>query len=182
MVYKNIPNILSAVRILLSPIIFLLIIQNTPSFLFFALLIFILGGITDALDGYIARKFNLISSLGKFLDPLSDKLFVLSAFVSLYVINDSIHLWMIGIIVFRDVFVTIIRVYSHNNDIFFKTSYLAKAKTFFQMFSVILIIIISLINVSFNVDMIFYVSMACAILTLLSGLDYLKAFLKVKNG
>ena len=74
-----------------------------------ALIIFIVASITDAYDGYYARKYNEITTEGKFLDPLADKILVSSAFIS-FALLGIIDFWMVGIIIFRDLFVTGLRM------------------------------------------------------------------------
>ena len=87
---KNIPNLLSLVRLLLVPVfVFLFLDGKTTA----AAIVFILSGFTDVLDGYIARKYDCISNLGKVLDPLADKLTQMSAFICLY-ITELVPLWM----------------------------------------------------------------------------------------
>ena len=87
---KNIPNILSLIRLLLVPVFVLLFFAEKT---FAAAAVFVISGITDVLDGFIARKFGFISNLGKVLDPLADKLTQMSAFVCLYIAK-LIPLWM----------------------------------------------------------------------------------------
>ena len=87
---NNIPNILSVIRILLVPVFVWLYLKGHE---LFAIGVFITAGITDVVDGYIARKYNCISDLGKLLDPLADKLLQLSAFLCLYHSN-LVPLWM----------------------------------------------------------------------------------------
>lgn len=87
---KNIPNILSLIRLLLVPVFVLLFLGGKTTA---AAIVFIISGITDVLDGYIARKYNFISNVGKVLDPLADKFTQFSAFICLY-ITDLVPLWM----------------------------------------------------------------------------------------
>ena len=87
---KDIPNVLSVIRILLVPVFVYLFLTDKVTA---AVVVFIISGITDILDGYIARKYNFISNLGKILDPFADKLMQFSAFVCLY-ISHLVPLWM----------------------------------------------------------------------------------------
>ena len=108
-----------------------------------ALVVFVIAAITDAYDGHLARKHNQITPEGKFLDPLADKILVLSAFISFAFIN-IIDFWMVGIIIFRDLFVTGLRLIMSSSGFEFVTTKLSKFKTAFQL----TIIIITLIFIS----------------------------------
>ena len=108
-----------------------------------ALVVFVIAAITDAYDGHLARNHNQITPEGKFLDPLADKILVLSAFISFAFIN-IIDFWMVGIIIFRDLFVTGLRLIMSSSGFEFVTTKLSKFKTAFQL----TIIIITLIFIS----------------------------------
>ncbi len=97
-----------------------------------ALIIFIIASITDAYDGYYARKYNQITPEGKFLDPLADKILVSSAFIS-FALMGIIEFWMVGLIIFRDLFVTGLRMAMERRGLIMVTSNIAKAKTAAQM-------------------------------------------------
>jgi len=99
------PNILTIGRILLTPLFILCLFYEAPWSKVSALGIFIFASVTDAFDGHIARKRNLVTKTGEFLDPLADKILVVSAFLS-FALLDKIPFWMVGLIVFRDLFVT----------------------------------------------------------------------------
>jgi len=107
---------------------------------FWALVIFVIASITDAYDGYFARKYDLVTPEGKFLDPLADKILVLSAFISFAYIG-IIDYWMVALIIFRDAIVTGLRIALEKNGLEMVTSVLAKVKTTVQ----IIVIILSLI-------------------------------------
>jgi len=106
-----------------------------------ALIVFIVASITDAYDGYYARKYNEITSEGKFLDPLADKILVSSAFIS-FALLGIIDFWMVGIIIFRDLFVTGLRMAMEQNGKTMVTSIIAKSKTSAQMIIITIILII----------------------------------------
>ena len=148
----NIPNILSLARIILTPLfIILLLVADFKMAKVFALLVFAIAAITDAYDGYLARKYNQITPEGKFLDPLADKILVLSAFISFAYIN-IIDFWMVGIIIFRDLFVTGLRFILSSRGFEFVTSKLSKYKTAFQLTIIILtLIFISIEGLDINV-------------------------------
>ena len=106
-----------------------------------ALIVFIVASITDAYDGYYARKYNEITNEGKFLDPLADKILVSSAFIS-FALLGIIDYWMVGIIIFRDLFVTGLRMAMEQNGKTMVTSIIAKFKTSAQMIIITFILII----------------------------------------
>ena len=116
-----------------------------------ALVVFVIAAITDAYDGHLARKHNQITPEGKFLDPLADKILVLSAFISFAFIN-IIDFWMVGIIIFRDLFVTGLRFIMSSRGFEFVTSKLSKYKTAFQLTIIILtLIFISIEGLDINI-------------------------------
>ena len=106
-----------------------------------ALFIFLVASITDAYDGYYARKYNEITIEGKFLDPLADKILVSSAFIS-FALLGIIDFWMVGIIIFRDLFVTGLRMAMEQRGKTMVTSLIAKLKTSAQMIIITFILII----------------------------------------
>ena len=105
-----------------------------------ALFVFIIAAITDAYDGHLARKYNQVTPEGKFLDHLADKILVISAFISFAVI-DIIDFWIVGLIIFRDLFVTGLRFAMSSTGFEFVTSKLSKYKTAFQLTIIILTLI-----------------------------------------
>ena len=147
----NTPNILSLIRIILTPLFIILLFNDFKMAKVFALLVFAIAAITDAYDGHLARKYNQITPEGKFLDPLADKILVLSAFISFAYIN-IIDFWMVGIIIFRDLFVTGLRFILSSRGFEFVTSKLSKYKTAFQLTIIILtLIFISIEGLDINV-------------------------------
>ena len=101
--------------------------------------IFIIASITDAFDGYYARKYNQVTPEGKFLDPLADKILVSSAFISFAILGE-IEFWMVGLIIFRDLFVTGLRMIIESKGKSMITSNIAKVKTASQMFIIMFIL------------------------------------------
>ena len=147
----NVPNILSLARIILTPLFIIFLFADFKMAKVFALLVFAIAAITDAYDGYLARKYNQITPEGKFLDPLADKILVLSAFISFAFIN-IIDFWMVGIIIFRDLFVTGLRFIMSSRGFEFVTSKLSKYKTAFQLTIIILtLIFISIEGLDINI-------------------------------
>ena len=140
-----IPNILSSIRIFLVPIFLFFFFSESSNSKFISLIIFILASLTDFFDGLIARRFNLITKLGKFLDPLADKILTLSVFYS-FLILDIISYWMFLLIISRDVIVTIIRIFFNRYNLTFVTSNVAKIKTTIQIISIIYVLSIMSYN------------------------------------
>ncbi len=136
----NLPNKLTMFRVILIPffIIFLLV-PITPYDKWIALAIFIIASLTDLLDGKIARKYNLITNFGKFMDPLADKLLVCSALICLIELN-KIPSWMVIIIIAREFIISGFRLVAADNGVVIAASYWGKFKTTFQMIAVCLLI------------------------------------------
>jgi len=136
----NLPNKLTMFRVLLIPffIVFLLV-PITPYDKWIALGIFIIASLTDLLDGKIARKYNLVTNFGKFMDPLADKLLVCSALICLIELN-KIPSWMVIIIIAREFIISGFRLVASDNGVVIAASYFGKFKTTFQMIAVCLMI------------------------------------------
>ena len=134
-----------------------------------ALAIFIIASLTDALDGYLARRDNLITDFGKFMDPLADKLLVCSALICLVEL-DKIPCWVVIIIIAREFIISGFRLIAADNGVVIAASYWGKFKTVSQMVMIILLIA-DLGGVFYTIGQIFiYLSMA---LTVISLIDYL---------
>ena len=128
----NWPNLLTFFRILLTPLFLYFLFGNQPYFEIFALLIFIIASVTDIYDGYIARKYASVTKLGKFLDPLADKILMSAAFIS-FVILDLVPLWMVILVILRDFIVTGIRILMNSRHLTMETRKSAKTKTGVQV-------------------------------------------------
>ena len=126
------PNQLTILRIILTPVFLFFFLSGNPLFKIISLGIFIVAALTDWYDGWLARKFNYITNWGKFWDPMADKILTSSAFIG-FVILGIIPLWMVIIIILRDLVITTLRAYADYKDFSFPTSYYAKWKTFIQM-------------------------------------------------
>lgn len=139
MVALNLPNIVSLVRVAISPVFLVFLVSGIEWQVQLALLLFAIGAFTDYLDGFLARRMKLTSSLGKFLDPLADKVLTLSAFLAFYIM-DIIPMWALMIFVIRDIVTTVMRVMADGRKYDMRTSGNAKVKTFFQMGFIIFIL------------------------------------------
>jgi len=136
----TIANGLSLLRILLTPLFLFFVFTKGPLFEILALIIFVLASVTDAYDGYYARKFSSITRLGKFLDPLADKILMSAAFFS-FVILKLVPLWMVVLIIMRDLIVTGIRILMTAQGGTMVTRQSAKIKTGVQIGAVCFILV-----------------------------------------
>ena len=130
----KIPNLLSSLRLLMAPLFLYLFIQEDLLLRGISLVVFAVAAITDAVDGYLARKYEVESEVGIFLDPLADKFLTFAGFVCLPFLDPSqFPWWAISLIVLRDVSITLLRIYTKRKNITLKTRNTAKAKTAIQM-------------------------------------------------
>ena len=153
MTYSWLPNLLTSSRILLVPVFLYCLFADFSHGKLLALFIFLIAAITDAYDGKIARKHNIVTKFGIFFDPLADKFLVLSAFYAFMffpVLSTTIKLWMIILISFRDILVTMLRTIMQYKGLTMITSKLGKLKTILQL-ATIQLILISLILQSYSV-------------------------------
>ena len=184
----NLPNILTLARIAAVPVIIVLLLVESRESCFWAALVFSLAAITDWLDGYLARKWQVVTVLGKFLDPLADKLVVMAALIMLIPL-DRVPAWAVFVILAREMLVTGLRSIASSEGIVIAASDLGKYKTIFQMVSIIGLLLhyryywffgveLNFLYPSFhNVGIFFfYISL---LLTLWSGGDYLFKFFRV---
>ncbi len=178
----TLPNLLTIVRIILIPVfLYFLVFSTTATSRAIALGIFILASVTDFLDGYLARKLKQDSSLGRFLDPLADKFLVIAALGVFLYIDPLIPIWMVLVIVGRDLLITLMRYLAIQKGSELRTTRLAKAKTAFQMTAIILILIIFIVQAikpapegsETTKTWPYYLMLATVIITVLSGARYL---------
>ncbi|MFN4216848.1 MAG: CDP-alcohol phosphatidyltransferase family protein [Brevinematales bacterium] len=136
----TIPNLLTYLRIFLIPFIVAFIFLNTWESLTIAFVLYGLSALTDTFDGLIARKFNQATEWGAYIDPLADKLLVWAVY-GIFCFLPFLHIpWYVVLPIFlRDLFVTWLRIYAKKHGLSFKTSFIAKAKTTFQMVGITLI-------------------------------------------
>ena len=136
----NLPNKLTMFRVILIPFFIVFLLASlTPYDKWIALTIFIIASLTDLLDGKIARKYNLVTNFGKFMDPLADKLLVCSALICLIEL-DKIPSWMVIVIIAREFIISGFRLVASDNGVVIAASYWGKFKTTFQMVAVCLLI------------------------------------------
>jgi len=174
----NIPNTLAFIRLLLAPAMFLFLVNQDasifqgihPSWLnYFAAFIFVVASATDFFDGYIARTFDQITTLGKILDPLADKMLTLAGFLGLMMLG-SASPWAIFLILTRELFITGLRVSAVSQGLDIAASWMGKVKTVAQMFA------IGFLLMQWpGAQLLLWIAVA---LTLYSGYEYVRDFFK----
>ena len=130
--FSTVANILSLFRIVLAPVFYLLIVSEDPLLRQLSLVVFFIAALTDWYDGEIARRSGTVTEMGKFLDPLADKFLTSAAFIAFAVLG-IIPWWMVGVIVGRDLLITLLRGAAERRDLHIVTSKAAQTKTFIQM-------------------------------------------------
>lgn len=166
----NLPNKLTILRVIMIPIfvIFMLVPITGSADKWIALALFIIASLTDLLDGYIARKYHLVTNFGKFMDPLADKLLVCSALICLVELC-KIPSWVVIIIIAREFIISGFRLIASDNGVVIAASYWGKFKTTFQMVMICLMIAdIEPLRLLTNIVM-----WIALILTVVSLVDYL---------
>ncbi|MBR7046658.1 MAG: CDP-diacylglycerol--glycerol-3-phosphate 3-phosphatidyltransferase [Lachnospiraceae bacterium] len=164
----NLPNKLTMLRIIMIPFFVFFLLSEIPGKDIIALVIFCAASLTDLADGKIARKYNLVTDFGKFMDPLADKLLVCSALICLVDLG-RIPSWVVVIIVAREFAISGFRLIAADNGIVIAASYWGKFKTTFQMIMIILMII-NIEKLSILTALMMWVALA---LTIISLCDYI---------
>jgi len=182
----TLPNQLTILRIILTPIFLYLFLSKEPLLIQISLGVFFIAALTDWYDGWLARKFNYITDWGKFWDPLADKILTSTAFLG-FVFVGLLELWMVILIIFRDLIVTLLRIYAESRGYNFVTSYYAKWKTVFQMVFLYYLLLLygglntieiytgneNLFNQLSNKDLIYLIMFVITLITVHSGVTYL---------
>ena len=173
----NLPNKLTIFRIILIPffVFFLLAPYFEGYGNYIAVAIFIVASLTDLLDGKIARKYNMVTNFGKFMDPLADKLLVCSAMICLVDLR-LLPSWVVIIIIAREFIISGFRLVASDNGIVIAASYWGKFKTTFQMIMVIVLILNIKTTLFYYIGNILIV--IATALTIISLIDYI---IKNKN-
>jgi CDP-diacylglycerol--glycerol-3-phosphate 3-phosphatidyltransferase len=138
--YKNLPNLLTGARVLAIPVVMALLCFSGPLASFLAALFFAVAGATDFLDGFLARRQRLVTPLGKFMDPLADKLLVTAALIMLIPL-DRVPAWMAFVIIGRELAVTGLRGLAAAEGIILAPDRWGKTKTLLQMLAIIALIL-----------------------------------------
>lgn len=175
----NLPNKLTLLRVIMIPIFVVVLLSSlvpAPLNRYIAVVIFILASFTDYLDGHIARKYNLVTNFGKFMDPLADKLLVCSALIALADLG-KLAGWIVIVIIAREFIISGFRLVASDNGVVIAASYWGKFKTTFQMIMIILLVLdlpfkyMNIINMA-----VVYIALA---LTVISLIDYIAKNYKV---
>jgi len=156
------PNQITYIRILLIPVFVIFLLMEAPYKDYIAAFIFIILSLSDALDGYIARKKKQITPSGKILDPIADKLLIATALIFLI---GRVQLWMAIVIIVRELVITVARLFFLPKKVVISASKLGKIKTISQIVAIIAVIL----NLPFN----WWLMLIAVIITVVSGLDYI---------
>ncbi len=169
MLFSQIPNLLTLLRILACPVLVLLLYERQYEA---ALGVFLVAGITDGLDGYIAKRFNCVTSLGSMLDPIADKLLIASSYAMLALLGD-IPFWLLVAVMFRDIVIIVgyLILVNMERDVPMNPSYSSKLNTFMQICLVVAVLIqqSALLNVA---PLIVFLIAGVLITTAISGIQY----------
>jgi CDP-diacylglycerol--glycerol-3-phosphate 3-phosphatidyltransferase len=168
----NLANKLTIMRMILIPVFMIFMYSNIPNNRYIAVIIFMIAAITDGLDGHIARSRNEITTFGKFMDPLADKLLVSAALISLIELGD-VPAWIVVIIIAREFAITGLRVIAASEGVTIAANYLGKVKTVTQLIATIFLLLdnypFSKIGIPFDKIML----IIALIFTVISGVDYI---------
>ena len=181
----NLPNKLTLMRIILVPFFMLFLYWNIPFHYTIALVIFAVASITDALDGNIARKHNLVTTFGKFADPLADKILVLAAFACLSDITNLVNGIVVTIIAAREFMVSGLRLVTAEKGVVVAAGIWGKLKTAFTMIAIVFILLYLVCSFDFNIAVAGSIPIILSVLvwisvllTVISGGIYLKGYAK----
>ena len=166
----NLPNKLTILRVIMVPffVLFMLTDIGGSAHKWISLILFVVASLTDLLDGKIARKYNLVTNFGKFMDPLADKLLVCSAMICLIEMN-KLDAWIVIVIISREFIISGFRLVASDSGVVIAASYWGKFKTVFQMAMIIVLIA----DLGGFFDMLGTVLVWAALaLTIISLLDY----------
>jgi CDP-diacylglycerol---glycerol-3-phosphate 3-phosphatidyltransferase len=166
MVPLNVPNLLTVVRILLVPVVVVALLEGTPNADMLAAVVFAVAAFTDGLDGYIARSRGSVTTFGKLMDPLADKLLIIAPLVSL-VSLERVAAWVAMVIIAREFAVTALRMLAVEQGVVIPASTLGKLKTITQVAAIFAVIAVS--STPLWVDLLVYLAV---LTTVASGADY----------
>jgi CDP-diacylglycerol--glycerol-3-phosphate 3-phosphatidyltransferase len=187
---SHLPNILTLLRIFLIPPMVVILFSPSRSAGFLACLLFAVASATDWLDGYLARRMGIVTLLGKFLDPIADKLMVMAALIMILPFG-RVPAWMVLVILGREIIITGLRGIASSEGIIIAASRLGKYKTIFQIVAILGLLLHYDYFWFFGIEEpylyanmhnvgIFFLWIA-TIITIWSGIDYLVRFLKVRT-
>jgi CDP-diacylglycerol--glycerol-3-phosphate 3-phosphatidyltransferase len=166
----NLPNALTVLRILLVPVVVVALLDETPNGDTIAAAVFALAAVTDGLDGYIARSRGAITTFGKLMDPIADKLLVAAALIALVSLQ-RLEAWVAMVIIAREFAVSGLRMVAAEKGVVIQASWLGKVKTILQVAAIIALIATD--PAPLGVELLVYVAVA---VTVASGVDYFFGF------
>ncbi|MCB0860822.1 MAG: CDP-diacylglycerol--glycerol-3-phosphate 3-phosphatidyltransferase [Solirubrobacterales bacterium] len=166
MVPLNLPNVLTLLRILAVPVVVVALLDGTPNGDMLAAIVFALAALTDGLDGYIARSRDSVTTFGKLMDPLADKLLITAALISLVSLN-RLPAWVAMVIIAREFAITGLRSIAADRGVVIAASWMGKVKTVLQIAAVFALIIFN--PAPLWADILVYLALAA---TVISGFDY----------
>jgi len=176
----NLPNKLTVIRVLAIPLFLIFLYISKGIFRFLPLLIFVAAAITDAVDGYIARRDNLITDFGKFMDPLADKLLTASAFIAFVEIG-YLSSWVVVLIISREFLVSGFRTLAASKGVTIAANPWGKIKTVFQMILIVVILLNYTSHAAFTGYWITPLTVVVVLLTVISGATYIYENIGVMN-
>ena len=162
----NVPNVLTLVRILLVPVLVVALLDETPNGDLLAAIVFALASLTDFVDGWIARSRGSVTTFGKLMDPVADKLLVIAALVALVSLQ-RLDAWVAMVIIARELAVTMTRIAATGQGVVIAAARLGKIKTLFQVATIFLLIAVD--HSSPWLDALVYLTVT---ITIVSGVDY----------
>ena len=171
----NLPNTITFLRLSIVPFLFILLLEPGEFWSLILAILFVIASITDVFDGYFARKYNLITTMGKFLDPIADKLIINTAMILMIPIG-RIPAWIVAITIIRDLIVDVIRSIASSEGNYIQASPIGKQKTLAQNIAVTALMIhysILGLDAHFVGMIILYIAL---LLTIYSGVDYFIKF------
>ena len=177
----NLPNTITLLRISVVPFLFFLLASPGEFWSMIIAILFVIASVTDFLDGYIARKYQMITTMGKFLDPIADKIIVNTAMILMIPIG-RIPAWIVAVTIVRDLIVDVIRSIASSEGIYIQASILGKQKTLAQIIAVTALMIhFSIFGIDAHIvgTVILYIAF---FLTIYSGIDYfIKLYQSIEN-
>jgi len=165
----NLPNVLTVLRIMLVPVLVVALLGNTPAGDVLAAVVFALASLTDFVDGYLARTRDSVTTFGKLMDPLADKLLIVGALLCLVSLN-RLEAWVAMVIIARELAVTMLRANAGQSGIVIEASMFGKVKTCIQIAAILAVIAVHPPSPLW-VSLLVYLMV---LVTVLSGLDYFR--------
>jgi CDP-diacylglycerol--glycerol-3-phosphate 3-phosphatidyltransferase len=171
----NLPNTITFLRLSIVPFLFILLLEPGEFWSLILAILFVIASITDVFDGYFARKYNLITTMGKFLDPIADKLIINTAMIVMIPIG-RIPAWIVAVTIIRDLIVDVIRSIASSEGNYIQASPIGKQKTLAQTIAITALMIhYSIFGIDAHVvgTITLYIAL---LFTIYSGVDYFIKF------